>query len=309
VPVSINQSLPLPSWRERQFSVLPRQRITTWLLFLAAGIIAVGQFLGGQASAYIDLVFIIFLGLPHGALDAELARQPLITRWGRGWFFIFAMPYLALAGAVLLAWRFFPLPTLGFFLAMSALHFGEDRRLSLLQVIVRGAAPIALPILFHPTATFVLLSFFAQAPLGNFAHWLHVIACLWVIPYGITVFQAFKERERNPLKETLFLILIYAVFSPLAALAIYFVCYHSPNHVRELMADKINAPRINSIRRVILFSTPVTALTLLLGVALWPFYHGSMLVRLIALTFQGLAALTLPHMLLEYFLYKNKNIP
>lgn len=287
---------------------MPRPKITTWLLFLVAGIIAAGQFLGGQVSAYIDLVFIIFLGLPHGALDGELARQPLITRWGRGWFFIFAMPYLALAGAVLLAWHFFPLPTLGFFLAMSALHFGEDRRLSLLQVIVRGAAPIALPILFHPTATFVLLSFFAQTPLGNFAHWLHGIAWLWVLPYSIVVLQAFKKREWNSLQETLLLLLIYAVFSPLAALAIYFVCYHSPNHVHELMADKIKAPRINSIRRVILFSAPVTGLTLLLGAALWPLYHGPMLVCLIAVTFQGLAALTLPHMLLEYFLYKNKNI-
>jgi len=52
----------------------------------------------------------------------------------------------------------------------------------------------------------------------------------------------------------------------------------------------------------IVLALPLTGLTLLIGAALWPFYTGALLHRLLCLTLQGLAALTLPHMLLDVWL-------
>ncbi len=46
-------------------------------------------------------------------------------------------------------------------------------------------------------------------------------------------------------------------------------------------------------------SVPITVLTLAIGAALWPWFPGQPPERLLALTLQGLAALTLPHMLLD----------
>jgi Brp/Blh family beta-carotene 15,15'-monooxygenase len=305
--ILVDQLLPLPQWRKRQFSFLRQQKISTWLLLLVAALISAGALIGGHLSLSIDLAFILLLGLPHGALDVELARHLLRRRWRKSWFTIFAIPYLTLAGGVLLAWHFLPVLTLGFFLAMSVLHFGEDRRLNLWQVMAKGGAPIALPILFHPAETVALLNVFAQAPLGNFALWLNVAAYLWLGLFGILSLWSFNRQAGILLREVIVLALLYAVFPPLPALTLYFVCYHSPSHVQELIADRVNTPRITSIRQAILFSAPVTGLTLLLGATLLPLYHGPWLVRMTALTFQGLAALTLPHMLLNGYIYKTKN--
>lgn len=52
----------------------------------------------------------------------------------------------------------------------------------------------------------------------------------------------------------------------------------------------------------IVLALPLTGLTLLIGAAFWPFYTGALPQRLFCLTLQGLAALTLPHMLLDVWL-------
>jgi len=52
----------------------------------------------------------------------------------------------------------------------------------------------------------------------------------------------------------------------------------------------------------ILLALPITGLTLLIGAALWPFYTGARPQRLLCLTLQGLAAPTLPHLLLDVWL-------
>ncbi len=56
---------------------------------------------------------------------------------------------------------------------------------------------------------------------------------------------------------------------------------------------------MGSLGAAVLRSLPVTGLTFLLGALLWPLYPGQPPERLLALTLQGLAALTLPHMVLD----------
>ena len=57
-----------------------------------------------------------------------------------------------------------------------------------------------------------------------------------------------------------------------------------------------------------LLALPVTGLTLLIGAALWPLYAGALPQRLLCLTLQGLAALTLPHMLLDAWLTQRRKL-
>ena len=61
----------------------------------------------------------------------------------------------------------------------------------------------------------------------------------------------------------------------------------------------MRAPRVRDNRSAAILALPITALTLLVGAALWPLFPGLLAPRLVALMFQVLAALTLPHMLLN----------
>jgi len=90
-----------------------------------------------------------------------------------------------------------------------------------------------------------------------------------------------------------------AVLPPLVAFAIYFVCVHAPEHTTALIRDPSRAPRVRAGRSAIVLALPITTLMLLIGAGLWPFYAGILPDRLLSLTLQVLAALTLPHMLLD----------
>ena len=86
---------------------------------------------------------------------------------------------------------------------------------------------------------------------------------------------------------------------PLTSFAIYFVCVHAPAHVLSLIRDGGHGSRIQDNAVAMRLALPLTGMTLLLGAALWPLYSGAPTGRLLCLTIQGLAALTLPHMLFE----------
>jgi Brp/Blh family beta-carotene 15,15'-monooxygenase len=93
--------------------------------------------------------FVAIFGLPHGALDLPIAQAiwPL-----KGWKGVsrFVALYLGLAGAVVLAWIYFPGFSLFAFLIYSAIHFAGDWDDA--PVILRwtgGAATIGAPALFH----------------------------------------------------------------------------------------------------------------------------------------------------------------
>ena len=89
---------------------------------------------------------------------------------------------------------------------------------------------------------------------------------------------------------------------PLTAFAIYFVCVHSPAHVRQLILTPSRAPRVTSAWTAAVFALPMTAVTVLIGASLWPMYNGPFPERLLSLTIQELGALTLPHMLFGIWL-------
>ena len=247
------------------------------------------------------LAAIVVLGVPHGALDGEAARTVLRPRFGRAWFPVFSLPYLGLSALVLLAWREAPGLTLAGFLSASVWHFGtEDAEDGDgLEVIVRGGLPIAMPTLAHPAATAAVFQTVAGAPLPQLPEWLWAAAMAWLaLALAWAGYAALRRRGRL-LAVPGVLAVLFAVLPPLTAFAIYFVGVHAPAHTAALIRNPVRAPRVRDGWDAALLALPVTALTLLIGAALWPFYGGPVPDRLLALTLQGLAALTLPHMLLD----------
>ena len=248
------------------------------------------------------LAAVILLGVPHGALDGEVARPLLRPRFGRAWFLVFSLPYLSLSAAVLLAWRAAPEATLAAFLAASALHFGaEDAGPGrLLEALARGGLPIALPVLLHPTAVARIFEVVTLAPMPVIPPWLHAGALAWALLLPAACVVMLLEQRRRALTELAVLAFCFALLPPLTAFALYFVALHAPRHMAALASHPLRAPRVRSFGEAARHSLPVTFLTLLLGAALWPLFPGPPAERLLALTLQGLAALTLPHLLLEW---------
>ena len=270
---------------------------------VAAAIAATALLLPGPQIVSALLV-IIALGVPHGALDGELAREALQPRSGRAWFLVFSAPYLLLAGSVLVAWHLAPTGTLIAFFAASVWHFGSEETSSgrTTEILARGGLPIGMAILAHPDATASLFAIVSQTAMAGSPTWMSLGALLWLGCAGVWIVRSAVVGKEADLVMPVLLACVFVALPPLTAFAIYFVCVHAPAHTRALILDRVHGRRIQDARSVVLLSLPITVLTLALGAALWPLYPGASDQRLLCLTIQGLAALTLPHMLFEAWL-------
>ena len=266
--------------------------------------LALTALLPATPQSLVALLAIIVLGIPHGALDGELARTRLKHRLGAAWFAVFAAPYLALSALVLVAWTLAPLTVLALFLAASVWHFGTDDTGSHdpLTVIGAGGMPIALAVLAHPAATAAIFGTVAQVTMTTPPVWLTASAWVWLVPAAVWSVRLARAGDRVAAARAGTIATAALLLPPLTSFAIYFVCVHAPAHVRSLIADRGQAPRITGSASAARLSLPVTGLTLLLGAALWRFSPGDATGRLLCLTIQGLSALTLPHMLFEQWL-------
>ncbi|MGX7705832.1 Brp/Blh family beta-carotene 15,15'-dioxygenase [Methylobacterium sp. Gmos1] len=270
------------------------------LIPAAAILLAATALLPRETGWATVLALVIVLGVPHGALDGEVARPFLEPRFGQAWFGVFATPYLALTAAVLLAWRLAPEATLAGFLGLSVLHFGhEDAGPGRpVEALVRGALPIALPALVRPDETARIFAVVTDTAMPVLPGWWTVLAWAWLAL--ALAWLVLRRPAPGLLAEFAALGLAFAVLPPLSAFGLYFVCLHAPRHMRALAADPVRAPAVDGMGRAVLLSLPVFGLTLLIGLLLWPTYpQADAAERLLALTLQLLAALTLPHLLLD----------
>lgn len=279
-----------------------------WAVLLAGAALTLSAALPPGAQHVCALAVVIVLGVPHGALDGEAARTVLRPRFGWAWFLVFSLPYLSLSALVLLAWHGAPGLTLLGFLAASVWHFGtEDAEAGGgLDAIVRGGLPIAMPTLIHPEATAAVFQTVAGAPLPQLPKWLWAAALAWLALAVVWVGQAVLRRRGRLLAVPGLLATMFVALPPLTAFAIYFVGVHAPAHVAALIRNPARAPRVRDDRSAAVLALPITALTLLIGATLWPLYGGAVPDRLLSLTIQGLAALTLPHMLLDTVLARRE---
>jgi Brp/Blh family beta-carotene 15,15'-monooxygenase len=105
----------------------------------------------------------------------------------------------------------------------------------------------------------------------------------------------FKERRRD-LVEFVAIVAGALLLEPLVFFTCYFSLLHSPRHLLET-ARELGLITFHSIARK---SLPILIATILLGLLFYANLHGASMSGRIEMTvFIGLAALTVPHMLLE----------
>ncbi len=251
---------------------------------------------------------ILLIGVPHGGLDGAVARR---IGWPSGlmpWLG-FHLAYIALATLVGVVWWLFPLSSLVIFLLISALHFGAsdiaDIGSDWLPWITHGGLVcIVIPSL---QATSVEPIFAVLAGVTNADLIMTGISTLfmpWAFCFiGYCGFTYFKPQYRKPLISLMVLVGLASILPPLISFALYFCLWHSRSHMLRLWRSLAPLERSRSLREA-------SSYTVLAWISLGIIFYllkGAAADSLVQITFIGLAALTLPHMLLVDFADSKKD--
>ena len=264
----------------------------TGLLMLAA---LTGRQLNPTTALVVLVAGVVLLGLPHGALDPMVARKA----FGRHVYTTaaFYAAYLALVLGYWLLWKRYPTLGLSLFLLIAAFHFGSDweSRGNLMTRCAYGFTVVTLPAFRFPQE---VASIYAMLGAGHEAILVTLSRLIAPVAVGIAAVGAalhFRQRRSDALE--LFTIASGALLlKPLVFFTCYFALLHSPRHLLET-AEGLGITRLKRIYRATL---PVVLATLALaGLAYSLLPRISMDARLLRIVFIGLAALTMPHMLLD----------
>lgn len=280
--------------------ILNPQRLQGWLFCAAAagvtGLSLLLPRLEPQTELVIIAGLILMLGVPHGALDTEFARKLYGVASWRSWLG-FTVVYFVPAIVVIAIWQFAPTLFLVGFLVLSIAHFSGDppQGTPVVTRIVYGGATIILPLLLHAdevTRLFAIL-------VGDNAAISIVESLSWVVwPWAGAVGLLAAHRMRTDILSGLelgALGLLATVAPPLIAFAVYFCLMHSARHILRTTAF---ISRV-SLAQVLSSTIAPMLVTLCLAIAAWIWLEQSSLdARLVQLIFVGLAALTVPHMLI-----------
>lgn len=250
----------------------------------------------------IALAAILLLGIPHGGLDGAIARRVGWSTSLPAWVG-FHLVYIALALTIVVLWQWLPLLCLALFLALSAIHFGRsdqavEHRSDWLPVLAHGGlVPLVIPF-FQSQPTHAL---FALLVGPNNATALLGIVELLIIPWGlILLWYAYRAIDnadwQRPLSVLIVLILAAALLPPLVSFAVYFCLLHSPRHLLYTLSKLSTEERRRSLVEAMIYSG--IAIGAIVGSAIWLQNSPQLTPTLLQTGLIGIAALTVPHMLL-----------
>ena len=244
------------------------------------------------------LFLILLAGMPHGAGDILIARR--IFRSNYLQLTLFLITYIIIAAFIITTWFFLPSFSLIAFILISIIHFGlmdtertKDLPFRYLRTLIYGSTPIIIPATFHTadvTDLFSLLIFENHTLLANYIASLFPI---WFLSC-IIFFVSGRKTLKYQLLEILVLAIVLAYLPPLWGFVVYFCLVHSSRHTLHLL-NSLGPLKYNDY--VLLLVTVVASILAIL-IGAFHFANNSFDIGIIRATFIGLAALTVPHMLL-----------
>lgn len=246
---------------------------------------------------------VVLIGLPHGAFDGAIAaclgqaNQPVAM-------IRFIILYLGLAGLIVGLWLVFPVASLIGFLGISIVHFGlGDARagtgwLRYVQAVAHGGVVVVGISQSHRLEVDVIFGYLIGGDAASVWMAIDVVSVMIALALAIYAWQAFWDaRWRSGFLEASLLILLFAAVPPLVGFALYFCCVHSARHLWSVW----NAVRQEFPRHML--SIGAMAFTFVswgAGATAFWWCASFMIVEsaLLRVVFIGLAALTVPHMIL-----------
>ncbi|MDA7477286.1 Brp/Blh family beta-carotene 15,15'-dioxygenase [Candidatus Pelagibacter ubique] len=295
-----------------------------FLFFSTSLALIFDQFKSLSISPIICLLLILSIGISHGALDNQKGKT-LIKLYNINNIYYFYLIYLIIAATIIAIWLLAPTLSLIIFLVVAAYHFGKEdteflitkkSNINIILYFLKGILIIIAPLMFHFVETiniFKLLliqneSFYLFL---NFIENNYIISFIFLISLLTNIYFFLKDFKLVNLliffDFTSILILNY-FFTPLVAFTLYFCFLHSFRHSLSLITelDKYNFK--NGLLIFIKKAAPLTILTAIFYLLSLYYLSNHYLVNeaIYKVIFIGLASLTFPHILLEYFLEKNE---
>ena len=235
-------------------------------------------------------------GLPHGALDLPIAEVLWPLDGWRGKL-RFALWYLSLAALVIGLWLAAPGLALMAFLAYSALHFADDWQDAPAPLRwTGGLATLGAPALCHRGEVAELFGHLAPAPAAGLAADTLAIAgaaALLALIAALAVAQHLRGRAAF---EQLLLWAAALMLQPLVYFMVYFCALHAVRHFTSAIET------IERRRPAVIMAAGLSAFVITAAVLAAFYLQATRLVGLdetiLQVVFIGLAALTVPHMIL-----------
>ena len=260
------------------------------------------SFLSLESWNLIALGAVVFIGLPHGAMDGALAVHfGWMGRPGKAAAFL--LTYVGLAALVVAAWAVAPVLSFIAFLAISIYHFGRGDASAnpfgqiTVESIARGGVVIGGISQVHRSE--VNDVFQTLVGIDTTGVWLFLDAVVVVSLVCIAEVLLFKDRSERAAfaTELSALFLLFLVAPPLLGFAVYFCFVHSYRHfssMRGVLQTTVSSLRIT--QTTVVFSL----LTWAVGLVALAQLSSTVGVEpaLLKVVFVGLAALTVPHMIL-----------
>lgn len=267
-------------------------------------------------ASLMAIAAILLIGVPHGGLDGVVARR---IGWPNGMlpWVLFHIIYLLLAASVAGLWWLYPLPSLIFFLGISALHFGSSdishisspsSRDAWLPLIAHGGlVVIGIPILQSADVE----PLFAILVGAENSLWLlnqiDQLRLLWAASlFAYLIYSIYQPRWRKSLFSLAVLIVLAYLLPPLVSFALYFCLWHSRSHMLRIWRSIAPDQRRRSASEAVAYSLLAYAaagIYLVFQTNSAPASVTAITPALLQLTFIGLAALTVPHMVLVDFIH------
>ncbi|NBR03571.1 MAG: hypothetical protein EBT94_10665 [Alphaproteobacteria bacterium] len=267
---------------------------------------------GIMAMAPLDLAAlgaVVLIGLPHGALDGAIAIHLGFSR--RMILFIrFLLLYVGMAGLVIAAWIVAPALCLLGFLVISMIHFGAgDARhgsgwVRGAEVLAHGGLVVAGISQMHRSESDVIFAYLTGGDTMLVWQGLDMLTVIVGVSLVVCLAQALWHRRwRGTALELGVLAVLFALTPPLVGFAVYFCCVHSARHVAAIMSGLRQHMSANAM---LLQTLVFTVASWLAGAAaIWWFADMAdpqpVILRVV---FIGLAALTVPHMILVDGFYR-----
>ena len=298
----------------------------SFIFFLFCNIfsVIVFKFTNLDISTLFCFLLILTIGVSHGALD-HLKGKKLLTILNIKKFYIFYLIYILLALSVILVWTIVPAITLIVFLGVASFHFGKEdtqflinksSKLISILYLFRGLLIIITPLYFNFDETVTIFKMLLinseqfYSSLGFIEKYkiIEIAIGLSALSSIILFLSEFNFKKFAIFLDFFSIIILNYYLSPLVAFTIYFCFLHSIRHTISLAIEMDSSNLKNGLKLFVQKAFPLTVLTAIFSVlGLYFLYNvyelNSAILKII---FIGLASLTFPHILLEYFLEKNE---
>ena len=274
------------------------------------------EYLRNNSLITFSLFLILTVGISHGSLD-HIKGKKLLKILGFKSSIIFYSGYIIIGLITILIWIFFPKFLLFLFLIVASFHFGKEdsefisknKNFELIYFL-KGLLVIIAPLLFHREETILVfqsLNFdLSKNILINYLILYFFLLLSFISSIILSLNKSFEVKSLL-LMDFLSIIILNYFLNPVLAFTIYFCFLHSIRH-SILLIQKINKNIRKGFPIFFRKALPLTIITIIGYIIALYFLnnYNELDDSIYKVIFIGLAALTFPHILLEYLIEKNE---